>query len=575
MRSAPTPHAPDGAWFERTVSCNNACPVHTNAAGYVQAVADGRLADAYDIARARNPFPSICGRVCSAPCERACRRQVIDAPIAIRALKRVVTTHFGVEADDLSRWHRAHGAVPPVRRPSVGIVGAGPAGLAAAYELRLAGHAVTVYEADREPGGMLLTGIPAFRLPREVVRAEISALLSIGIELVTSCRIGVEMTLDELRATHAAVLLTVGCARGRALHVEGSELNGVVRAVDMLRAFNAGTFAQLQAPVLVIGGGSVAFDAARAAVRATSQSVTLVAPEANDALPVPREEVHEASREGVIVRAATGVRRIAGDGRVGHVVVAPVRSLFDAVGRFKPVLQEGRDETLAARTVVIAVGQESDVSFVDSSLGLRTSPWGGVVVDRDGRTSHARLYAAGDVSTGPRDLIDALAAGQRVARTIRADLSCASTWLAAARAISPIEADAPPMPMRPAQHQRRYWSGYDVTARRSLPTLPPQERAHDDEVEKLLGLVDARVEASRCLHCDVHVMLDAARCVACGLCVDVCPYGCIALTRAGQSSSQVDATVSTFALTLDERACIRCGLCVDRCPADALALVGV
>ncbi len=583
----------DASWFEATVSCTAACPVHTNAAGYVQAIGDGRLEDAYDLARAHNPFPSVCGRVCSAPCERACRRGVVDAPVAIRALKRVVSERFGAEQETMSRWHRAHGPVPPATRPSVGIVGAGPAGLAAAYELRLAGHAVTLYERDPQAGGMLLAGIPAFRLPRDVVRAEIAALLSLGIDLVPNCRVGVDRSFAELQAAHAALLITVGCSLGRSLPLPGAELPGVVRAVDGLREVNAGSLGGLEAPVLVIGGGSVAFDAARSArrtavtpeaqtaldaarvaSRATTAPVVLIAAEKTAAMPVPPEELHEAAEEGVIVRGGMGVRRIGGEGRVEYVVVAPIKSLHDELGRFRPTLQDGHDETIPVRTVILAVGQQSDVSFVDEAVaatapGLLDTPWSGIRAAADGRTAHARVYGAGDVITGPRDLIDAIASGQRVARTICADLSNDIV------APEDVVVESEMRPSRRIDLDRRYWSGYDALSRRVLPVLPTSVRAQNDEVERMLDLSDAQREASRCLHCDSHIMLDAARCVACGLCVDVCPYGCIALVGTVQNDAVSPSAADLFALTLDERACIRCGLCVDRCPANALELASV
>jgi NAD-dependent dihydropyrimidine dehydrogenase PreA subunit len=319
--------------------------------------------------------------------------------------------------------------------------------------------------------------------------------------------------------------------------------------------------------------GQTALDAARAASRATTLPVLLVAPEPPGALPVPLDELHEAGQEGVTVRAGMGVRRIVGDGHVEGVVIAPIASLFDELGRFRPTLQEGHDETIAARTVIVAIGQESDLSFLPTSFGVAVAPWGGLRADRDGRTAHPRLFAAGDVSTGPRDLIDAIASGQRAARSIRADLSGADPSMPASFDGDTVATPMPPVVHPPVVHpqrsERRYYSGYDTLHRRVLPVLPPAARAQDHEVERLLAQVDARTEASRCLRCDTHIVLDASRCVACGLCVDVCPYGTLALI------AQPLHGVGTFALTLDERACIRCGLCVDRCPAQALGLVHV
>jgi formate dehydrogenase (NADP+) beta subunit len=580
MIRPPASSLPDTAWFAASVSCRAACPVGTDAAGYVQAIADGRLTDAYDLARAHNPFPSVCGRVCSAPCEKACRRGVIDAPIAIRALKRVACEQGGVEGGDPSRWHRAHGPVPPATRESIGIIGAGPAGLAAAYLLRLAGHPVTMYERDAEPGGMLLTGIPAFRLPRDVVRQEIAALLSLDITLVSGCELGRDRSLDQLLSVHRCVLITAGCSRGRGLPMPGADDRRVVRAIDFLRAFNAGTLGPVAAPVVVIGGGSVAFDAARSAQRAivareescalhaaidpTSAlvpAVQLVAPEAYDALPVPTEELREAAAEGVIVRAGVGIRGIEPHDDAISVVVAPVASLYDEHGRFRPSLQDGHDERVTAGLVILAVGQHADVTFVPRDVHVSGGSWSGVLAAADGRTAEARVYAAGDVSTGPGDLIDAIASGQRAARSIIADLGGAGA-----------EASPPPPVAEPLALERRYWSGYDTIARRELPVLPTANRSRDGEVEGVLTLKDARREASRCLLCDTHIVLDAPLCIGCALCVDVCPYGCIALVADGDGPV---ASGASLTLQLDETACIRCGLCVDRCPPHALDLIRV
>ncbi len=431
---------------------------------------------------------------------------------------------------------------------------------------------------------MLLTGIPAFRLPRALVRQEIAALLSLGIELVTHCRIGVDKSFDDLLAAHERVLLTVGCARGRQLPVPGGELPGVIRAVDFLREFNADTVTSIVLPALIVGGGSVAFDAARSAQRLAvlfgdasanplaRAAVQLVAPEALESLPVPVEELHEARLEGVVVRAGSGVRRIeaARDGL--RVVVAPVASLHDEQGRFRPTLQEGRDETFEVGTVILAVGQQSDVSFLSAELGLSGGGWGGVVAGRDGRTSHPRIFAAGDLSSGPGDLIDAIASGKRAAHTIRQELSCAGPWLPAPG--EPIAAATGQVSITPLALERRYYSGYDIISRRELPVLPVVARAQDSEVEEVLTLKDARREASRCLLCDTHIVLDAPRCIACALCVDVCPYGCISLAEVADGNVAA-ADAGRFALTLDETACIRCGLCVDRCPPHALDLIRV
>ncbi len=274
-----TPAIPDARWLWENEPCRAACPVHTDAGAYVTAIAEGRDRDVYLIARAPNPFPSICGRVCAAPCEDACRRGKIDSPIAIRALKRFVAERYGVESFAASAvWHAAHGQVPPADAASVGIVGSGPAGLSAADDLRLAGHPVTVYEGQDRPGGMMVLGIPEYRLARGLISREIDAIVELGVELRTGCRVGADVTIDDLLGEHAGVLLAVGTGQARDLDLPGHELDGVLRAVEFLLNVNQGFRVDLGERVVVVGGGNVAFDAARTALRASSRGAEPPAP---------------------------------------------------------------------------------------------------------------------------------------------------------------------------------------------------------------------------------------------------------------------------------------------------------
>ena len=267
----PPPVVPDARWLWANEPCRAACPVHTDAGGYVTAIAEGRYRDAYLIARGPNPFASICGRVCAAPCEAACRRGTVDAPIAIRALKRFVSEQFGVESFAASSvWHAAHGPVPAPTEPSVGVVGGGPAGLAAACDLRLAGHPVTVYEAEDRLGGMMVLGIPEYRLARGLITREIDAILELGIEVRTGFRVGQQQGLDGLLEQHAALFLAIGTGRARDLELPGHDLDGVLRAVEYLLNVNKGFHVDLGERVVVVGGGNVAFDAARTALRAAA-----------------------------------------------------------------------------------------------------------------------------------------------------------------------------------------------------------------------------------------------------------------------------------------------------------------
>ena len=263
----------DGAdYWIKMVKCQHACPVHTNACGYVTAIAEGRYEAAYRFARATNPFPSICGRVCGAPCEANCRRGDIDQPVAIRALKRFVTDKYGPESGELSTYRAGcdQRMLPPNRGDyeRIAIVGAGVSGLTVAHDLVQIGYKVTVFEANATPGGMLTVGVPIFRLPRDLVNQEINAIVSLGVELKCNMRLGRDFTIGSLRDEgYAAIFLGIGLPKGRKLSLPGADLEMVYDGMDFLRAFNEGTPLPLGRRVIVIGGGNVAYDVARSAIR--------------------------------------------------------------------------------------------------------------------------------------------------------------------------------------------------------------------------------------------------------------------------------------------------------------------
>ena len=594
------PSIPDARWLWENEPCRAACPVHTDAGAYVTAIAQGRHRDAYLIARAPNPFPSICGRVCAAPCEDACRRGKIDSPIAIRALKRFVAERYGVESFAASAmWHEAHGPVPPATAPSVGIVGSGPAGLSAAHDLRLAGHPVTVYEAQDRPGGMMVLGIPEYRLARGLISREIDAIVELGVELRAGCRVGADVTIDELLGEHAGVLLAVGTGQGRDLDLPGHGLDGVLRAVEFLLNVNQGFRVDLGERVVVVGGGNVAFDAARTSLRASSlgaqppapvalgpaavadarrgvtttldvaraairagvRRVTVVALESPAEIPATPEEIDEAEAEGIEIVYRRGPHRFVGTGRVAGLETIAVASVFDDQGRFAPTFIPDTQQIVPADTVILAVGQASDLGFLDfGAPGFERTPGGALAIDGTTlRTSHPRVWAAGDMAFGPRNLIDAIADGQRVARAIHATLTGSSAPEREVR----VEISARP-------GFRRLATGYDGIDRVAIPMLPTARRVGFAEVEEGYDEEEAVLEGLRCLRCFDNIMLHTELCILCGLCVDVCPYDCISIVRADHAGV---GAASQSALLLDEELCIRCGLCVNRCPPGALVMV--
>lgn len=589
---------PVGAeWLDANVPCTQACPVLTNAGRYVTAIADGDDALAYLTARMPNPFPSICGRVCAAPCEIACRRGVIDEPIAIRALKRFACEGFGVESElGVRRWREAVGAMG-ARDERVAIVGAGPAGLACAHDLAAYGYRPAVFDAADRPGGMMVLGIPTYRLRRDVIEAEIRAILELGVELRTQTRLGEDVSLGSLRDEgFAATFLACGAMRSRELAIPGVELDGVLTAVDFLINANAGYRVELGERVVVVGGGNVAldvartalrdagsgatpaevpppaedgvqaaatatFDAARAAVRMGAREVLIVALESPEEMPAHAFEIEEAELEGVRILHRLGPKRILGGGGVTGLETLRVSSVFDPDGRFNPRFVEGTEETIACDSVILAIGQTPDLSWLDPADAIEVTPRGTVAVEPETlATSAPNVYAGGDLAFGPRNLIDAIADGRRVAASIH-------ERLAGGRA-SPTRFRRP----LPVTVVHRPVLDYDAVPRVEVPSAPSERRIGSPEIELGYSEEQARLEAARCLRCFDDIWLDPELCILCGGCVDICPEHCLRIVPAEEVVG-IEPETPAGVLVLQEDRCIRCALCIERCPTDALSMV--
>jgi NADPH-dependent glutamate synthase beta subunit-like oxidoreductase len=622
-----------GDW-KNQVKCQAGCPVATDAGRYVQLIAGGRDEDAYLVARAPNPFASVCGRVCAAPCEDACRRGIIDRPISIRALKRFVTERYGVESihprtqdrlrtEPIPEGNRYAGHLPvrPIaagrdrpdaRGRKVAIIGAGPAGMSAAHDLALLGYQVTVFEAADEPGGMMRFGIPEYRLPRAVIRAEIDAILALGVTLRTGHGLSESRGLDELRRQgYEAVFLSVGVSKGRDLQVPGVEIDGVIKAVDYLLNVNRGYRLDLGRRVVVVGGGFVAFDAARtalragregerealaaeqgaadarakealdsarAAIRGGATEVTIVSLENLDEMPVLRttqghEEFEEAGKEGVRFVTRRGPARFFGNGRLSGVDLRAVRSVFDAHGRFAPEYDDGDVITIEADSCVLAIGQRPDLSFLSPADGVTLAPGGTITVDPQTlATSAPGIFAGGDVAFGPRNLIEAVANGKRAARSIH-------EYLAREEARLDVRLEIEKLPTA----DYRMIAGFETLDRQPPPTLDVGRRTGIAEVETGYAAEDARRQAARCLVCHVQTIYDPEKCVLCGRCVDVCPEYCLAIVpfedldldaadRDAVAALAEPAGLPLAAMLKDDDRCIRCGLCAVRCPTDAMTM---
>ncbi|HMV84376.1 MAG TPA: FAD-dependent oxidoreductase [Blastocatellia bacterium] len=614
---------PAGAdYWMKMVKCQDACPVHTNACGYVTAIAEGRYEDGYRIARATNPFASICGRVCGAPCEVNCRRGDLDSPVTIRALKRFVNEKYGPETGDYSRYHAGANErmLPPKHQGKRGdferiaVVGGGVSGLTVAHDLTRLGYKVTVFEAGAEPGGMLTAGVPIYRLPRDLVRAEINAILSMGVELKCNMKLGRDFTIAGLRAEgYKAIFLGVGLPKGRKIPLPGSDLPQVYDGLDFLRAFNEGKPMELGRRVVVIGGGNVAFDVARSAVRpakvpmADAQSdmerteriaydvarsalrmsgdkeIHLICLEQRHEMPADEIEIEEGEEEGIHLHTACGPREVLHEnGYVTGLRTVKCLSVFDENGKFNPKFDESVIEDIEADTIMFAIGQTSDLTFLAPEDGVETER-GLIKVDPDTyQTTAPDVFACGDIAHGPRLFIHAIASAQIAARSMhdylrgtRTDVVVRKRWLPADYTMVP---------------------GWDQFKRQNPPALEAEMRAASNNIVEInFPEAEARKQASRCLRCNVNTVFDTSVCIACNGCVDVCPENLIRLVGldqlrqdkflmkiASESAGISEADLQGYSneelkelgaiMLKDESTCIRCAMCASRCPTQAIKM---
>lgn len=619
---------PDIEFWKQMVPCQAACPAKTDAGQYVQLIAQGQFEESYLVARSPNPLASICGRVCAAPCEDSCRRGKIDAPVSIRALKRSACEKHGVESllpDTQARlfegvpcggnttpWHmpnslKARGDKNPANR--VAVVGGGPAGISCAHDLAVMGYDVTIFEASGSLGGMMIHGIPEFRLPRSVVDKEIDKILRLGVRVQANAPLSEHLGIEELRREgYQAIFLAIGTQRGRELEIEGADLDGVIKAVDFLLNINRGYRVDLGRKVVVIGGGFVAFDAARMALRAleTDQEefqrdltmpvaldaaraalrsgvleVRMCSLESFDEMPAlrteqGREEFEEARREGVSFHPQRGPKRILGlNGRAVGIEMVGVKRTYDPTGRFDPIYDPEVVETMLADSVILAVGQQADLSFLKAEDGIRVTPRGTIAIDPQTLASTAPgVYAGGDVAFGPRNLIDAVANGKRAALSIH-------EYLSGQRSFGRIDLKIEQIPTRTYGMA----PGYEKRPRIAPPSVSLDRRTGISEVETGYSDEEARLQAERCLRCHIQTIYDIDKCVLCNRCVDVCPEYCLKLVPAedldiepkqvlqnAEFAASLSGSESLSAMIKDDEKCIRCGLCAIRCPTGAMTM---
>ncbi len=616
----------DLEWLESNFPCMTACPVHTQAGRYVSLIAEGRYEDAYRYARTPNPFASICGRVCGHPCESACRRGQFDAPISIRALKRFVTERFGPESRNPIDVFADR---PQVKRPEkVAVIGSGPAGMSAAHDLALLGYPVTIFEAAAIPGGMMHLGIPEYRLPRDVLQAQIREILELGPQLRLNMRLGRDFSLEDLRQQgFKAVLMAFGLHRSRDLNIPGNDLDGVVKGIEFLLNVNLGYRFEVGKHVVVIGGGNVAIDVARsamreqqklhgdaalpeklssseqsvamkefmdvsrAALRMGARQVQLICLESRQEMPASEEEIEESLLEGIVLKPSLGPKQFLGkNGKLTGLEVIRCISVFDENKRFNPKFAPGTETVIPCDTAILAIGQTSDLSFLKPEDRLETTRQGTLKINPDTlMTTAPGIFAAGDIAFGPRLIINAVADGKKAAEEIDKYLR-GSGWKPKEKFVQITVLNHHQM----AEH-------YDEYSRLTIPALPLERRTGVAEVETGYTEAQARMEARRCLQCWINTIFEGTEangteCILCGGCVDVCPENCLSLVPlknfvftdeekerlnrerelrsldlqhiVPDELNQVEGSV----MVKDETICIRCGLCAERCPVNTITM---
>lgn len=582
---------PDLDYYIRQIDCRDGCPVNTDPRGYMIALHKGDLLEGYKIARGPNPFASICGMICGAPCELSCRRDRVDKTLTIRAQKRYLDEWFGLDKEahikSLEMSYARGSTKPSPNGLKVACIGAGVASLTAAHDLLRLGYAVDIYEMMRIPGGMLTYGVPTYRLKNDIAFNEIAAIEHLGAKIYYNMKVGRDITMSELQEKYDAIFIGVGLWKSRDLPIPGADAPDIIRGIEYLRVRCAGERWQIGENMVVVGGGNVAFDVARTSVRNGAKKVTMVCLEARDEQTADEFEIEDGQEEGIEIinrRAPLAVERDS-SGKVIGLRVQKIYSLFDHTGKFAPKPVPDSEYVIPCDTIALAIGQGMDLSFMNGwdKRSELTIDRGIIKTERGtGRTTVKGVYAGGDAAFGAALFITAIRHGQEATRAIDSDLRGTRPYQEFVGEFTEIS------PMRDKTYLRTKWA---------LPTMqPPSLRIHNEEmVENNYTDEAAHAQANRCLQCHVSPVFDGALCIKCNGCVDVCPCNCLKQVPLSQLNldlaegdlrvavdnfygvnsakmSDSELAVMGTAMLKDEDLCIRCGLCAEKCPTQAVTM---
>ena len=495
-----------------TAPCKAACPAHIPVQGYLKLAGEGRYTEALELIKKENPFPAVCGRICNKPCEAACSRASIDDAVAIDDVKKFIAEK---DLDAKTRFvPKLLNQIGRKYEEKIAVIGAGPAGLSCAYYLAVKGYPVTVYEKEKELGGMLTLGIPSFHLEKDVIKAEIKVLKDLGVKFKTGVEVGKDITLDKLRKDgFKAIYLAVGASKGAKVGCPGDDLDGVFTGIDFLREVNLGNKPAIGKAVAVIGGGNVAIDVARAAVRLGAKT-TIVYRRDRDAMPAADDEIEEAVEEGVKFKFLAAPAEITGEGKAAELKVE-IMELKDG----KPV-GTGEFETMKVSTVISAIGQKIDLEGIE---GINTGAKGTVLVDEYGRTNVEDVFAGGDLVTGPKFAIDAIAAGKEASISIHRYVHPGQT-----QDLGRDHRDYKPLDVATLGINA---VGFDNAPRQKAAGAPAKEAKKSfKDLRGTLTEEQIKKEAARCLGCGC-VVVDEDMCIGCGICTTKCKFDAIHLEK--------------------------------------------